>query len=87
MDALALLEDLANDTMQMELVFRDCEDFLAYNDDWHMSQFQILRAILLELCSELWPVLERPSQRNHALPVYLLILTTLGHFATPFQLE
>ena len=66
MDALALLEDLANDALRRERVFRDREDFLAHDDDWLMSRFRFPRAILLELCSELRPVLERPSRRNRA---------------------
>lgn len=45
MDALPLLEDLANDAMQRERVFRDREDFLAHDDDWLLSRFQFLRAI------------------------------------------
>lgn len=87
MDALALLEDLAND-MRRERVFRDREDFLAHDDDWLLRRFRFPRAILLELCSELRPVLERPSRRNHALPIPLQVLTTLGHLATgTFQRE
>lgn len=88
MDALALLEDLANDALRRERVFRDREDFLAHDDDWLMSRFRFPRAILLELCSELRPVLERPSRRNHALCVPVQVLTTLGHLATgTFQRE
>lgn len=45
MDALPLLEDLANDAMQRERVFRDREDFLAHDDDWLLSRFQFPRAI------------------------------------------
>uniref|UniRef100_A0A9J7Z0A2 Putative nuclease HARBI1 n=1 Tax=Cyprinus carpio carpio TaxID=630221 RepID=A0A9J7Z0A2_CYPCA len=69
-------------------VFRDREDFLAHDDDWLMSRFRFPRAILLELCSELRPVLERPSRRNHVLCVPVQVLTTLGHLATgTFQRE
>lgn len=74
--------------MRREQVFWDCEDILAHDDDWLMSRFRFPSAILLELCSELKPVLERPSRRNHALPVPLQKLTTLGNLATGnFQRE
>ena len=46
------------------------------------------RAILLELCTELGPSLERETARSHALPVPIQVLTTLGFLATgAFQRE
>ncbi|XP_060921089.1 putative nuclease HARBI1 [Labrus mixtus] len=58
MAALALLEDLANGRVRRERVFRDHTHLLAQDGDWLMSRFR-LRAIILELCAELGPALER----------------------------
>ncbi|KAK0141620.1 Phosphoribosyl pyrophosphate synthase-associated protein 1 [Merluccius polli] len=44
--------------------------------------------ILLEICTELGPGLERQTARSHALPVPIQVLTTLGFLATgSFQRE
>ncbi|XP_061555209.1 uncharacterized protein LOC133414090 [Phycodurus eques] len=46
------------------------------------------RAVLLELCAELWPGLERDTARSNALPVPTQLLTTMGFLATgAFQRE
>jgi len=88
MAALALLEDIANRRIRRERVFRDQTDLLAHDDDWLMSRFRLPRALLLELCAELGPALEHETARNHALPVPLQVLTTLGFLATgAFQRE
>ncbi|XP_060766174.1 putative nuclease HARBI1 [Neoarius graeffei] len=85
---LALLEDAANGRIRRERVFRDYTDFLAHDDDWLISRFRLPRAILLELCAELGPGLEREMARSHALPVPIQVLTTLGFLATgSFQRE
>ncbi|XP_041846127.1 putative nuclease HARBI1 [Melanotaenia boesemani] len=88
MDALALLEDYANGRIRMERVFRDHQDFLANDDDWLICRFRFPRAVLLNLCAELGPVLERSTRRNHAIPAHMQVLTTLGILATgSFQRE
>ncbi|CAN9506912.1 unnamed protein product [Ophioblennius macclurei] len=88
MDALALLEDYANGRIRMGRVFRDHQDFLAHDDEWLMSHFRFPRAVLLDLCAELGPALDRPTRRNHAIPVHMQVLTTLGLLATgSFQRE
>ncbi|KAL6478452.1 hypothetical protein MHYP_G00142870 [Metynnis hypsauchen] len=88
MAALALLEDLANGRIRRERVFRDHYDFLAHDDDWLISRFRFPRAVLLELCAELGPVLERDTARSRASPVPLQALTALGFLATgSFQRE
>ncbi|KAL6478454.1 hypothetical protein MHYP_G00142890 [Metynnis hypsauchen] len=88
MAALALLEDIANGRIRRERVFRDHYDFLAHDDDWLISRFRFPRAVLLELCAELGPVLERDTARSRASPVPLQVLTALGFLATgSFQRE
>ncbi|KAL6487847.1 hypothetical protein MHYP_G00044730 [Metynnis hypsauchen] len=88
MAALALLEDIANGRIRRERVFRDHYDFLAHDDDWLISRFRFPRAVLLELCAELGPVLERETARSRALPVPLQVLITLGFLTTgSFQRE
>ena len=88
MDALSLLEDHANGRIRMERVFRDHRDFLAHGDDWLISRFRFPRAVLLDLCAELGPVLDRTTCWNRAIPVHIQMLTTLGFLATgSFQRE
>ncbi|XP_048845582.1 putative nuclease HARBI1 [Brienomyrus brachyistius] len=79
---LALLEDIARSQIRRERVFRDRSDFFSNDDWWLISRFRLPRAILMELCNELAPTLERPTSRNHAVPVQLQVLTTLGFLAT-----
>ena len=88
MAALALLEDIAIVQFRRERVFRDRTDFLAHDDDWLMRRFRFPRAVLVELCAELGPVLERHSRINRGIPVHLQVLTTVRFLATgTFQLE
>uniref|UniRef100_A0A8C9ZM49 Putative nuclease HARBI1 n=1 Tax=Sander lucioperca TaxID=283035 RepID=A0A8C9ZM49_SANLU len=88
MAALALLEDIANRRIRREREFRDQTDLLAHDDDWLMSRFRLPKAILLELCTELGPALQRETVRNHGLPVPLQVRTTLGFLKTgAFQRE
>ncbi|KAL6466678.1 hypothetical protein MHYP_G00244820 [Metynnis hypsauchen] len=82
MAALALLEDLANGRIRRERLFRDHYDVLAHDDVWLISRFRFPRAVLLELCAELGPVLEREAARSRASPVPLQVLTALGFLAT-----
>ncbi|KAL2095648.1 hypothetical protein ACEWY4_007796 [Coilia grayii] len=82
MAVLALLEDIANGRIRRERVFHDHNDFLAHDDDWLISRFKFKRAILLELCAELSPGLEREIARSQALPVPIQVLSTLGFLAT-----
>jgi len=61
MAALEVLEDIVNGAIGRERVFRDREGWIC----WHMmttGSSAVLRAILLELCAELWPALERNSE-------------------------
>ncbi|KAK0140501.1 putative nuclease HARBI1 [Merluccius polli] len=59
-----------------------------HDDDWLISRFRFPKAILLEICTELGPGLERQTARSHALPVPIIVLTTLGFLATgSFQRE
>lgn len=82
MDALALLEDFANGRLRRERVFRDHDDFLAHDDDWLISRFRLPRAMLLELCAELGPTLQRPTTRNRPILVPTQVLSVLGFLAT-----
>ncbi|XP_066575647.1 putative nuclease HARBI1 [Amia ocellicauda] len=66
MAALALLEDFAHGRIRGERVFRDHNDFLANDADWLISRFRFPRAVLLELCAELGPDLERETARRCA---------------------
>ncbi|XP_059915793.1 putative nuclease HARBI1 isoform X3 [Gadus macrocephalus] len=88
MAVLALLEDIANGHIRRERIFREREDLLANDDDWLMSRFRFPRPVLLELCAELRPALERHTARSQGLSVPTQVLTTLGFLATgAFQRE
>lgn len=62
---MALLEDYANERIRRERVFREHEDFLA---DWLISRVRFPRAVLLDLCAELGPVLANMSEPCHPGP-------------------
>lgn len=55
---------------------------ISWPDDWLICQFRLPRAVLLDLCAELSPVLDRPTRRNHAILVHVQVLTTFGFLAT-----
>lgn len=61
MDTLPLLEIYVNGRIRRENVFRDQKDFLARDDEWLIS---LSRAVLLDLCAELGPTLDRPTWRE-----------------------
>ena len=83
-----IVHDLAAQMMRRERVFRDRQDLLANDDAWLMSRYRLPRGVLLDLCEELRPALERPTRRNHAVPVSVQVLATLGFLATgTFQRE
>lgn len=48
--------------------FQDQEDFLAHEDDWLIRRVysRFSRALLLELCTDLGPVFEKPTRRNRS---------------------
>lgn len=79
---LALLEDFANRGIRRERLFRDPHDLLDYDDDWLISRFRLPRAVFLDLCAELRPLLERPTRRNCGISVPTQHLSTLGFLAT-----
>ena len=49
----------------MEKAFKDCKDFLAHDDDWLICRFRFPTAVLLDLCTELGPALNRLAHQNH----------------------
>lgn len=88
MAALALLEDLANHAFRRERVFRDRADVFAHDDEWLTSRYRFPRAILLHLCDQLSPGLERRTRCNSPIPVPVQVLSILGFLATgTFQRE
>ncbi|KAK7925045.1 hypothetical protein WMY93_007355 [Mugilogobius chulae] len=83
MALLALLEeDTVDRGLRRDRVFSDREDLLAHDDDWLISRFRLPRAVLLQLCAELGPELERTARRNHAISVQTQVLTRLSFLAT-----
>nr|XP_055063040.1 putative nuclease HARBI1 isoform X2 [Misgurnus anguillicaudatus] len=85
---LALLEDLANRALRRERVFKDRADLLGESTEWLLSRYRFPRNILLDLCRDLGPTLERETQRTKAIPVHIQLLSTLGFLATgTFQRE
>lgn len=85
---LALLEDLAQGALRRERVFRDRADLFAESTEWLISRFRYPRHILLDLCRNLGPKLERETKCTNAIPVHIQVLSTLGVLATgTFQRE
>ena len=63
-------------------IFRDRSNpFELYNDDNFRYRYRLSKPTVIEIIEMLRPDLERPTQRNHALPVHLQVLTTLRVFA------
>ncbi|KAJ8403265.1 hypothetical protein AAFF_G00354820 [Aldrovandia affinis] len=88
MATLALLEDIANRAIRRERVFRDRPDFFAHDDEWLISRYRLPRAMLLELCAQMGPNLQRHTNCNQAIPVEVQLLSVLGFLATgTFQRE
>lgn len=85
---LALLEDLANNALRRERVFQDRADLLGESTEWLLSRYRFPKNVLLDLCRDLGPVLERETNRTKAIPVHIQLLSTLGFLATgTFQRE
>uniref|UniRef100_A0A9J8CWU3 Putative nuclease HARBI1 n=1 Tax=Cyprinus carpio carpio TaxID=630221 RepID=A0A9J8CWU3_CYPCA len=85
---LALLEDLANNALRRERVFKDRADLLGESTEWLLSRYRFPKNVLLALCRDLGPVLERETNRTKAIPVHIQLLSTLGFLATgTFQRE
>lgn len=85
---LALLEELANRAFRRERVFRERADLFAESSEWLLSRYRFPKHILLDLCHELGPMLERETKRTKAIPVHIQVLSTLGFLATgTFQRE
>ncbi|KAM4746618.1 uncharacterized protein FYW61_020992 [Anableps anableps] len=79
MDALALLKDVLNGRIRRERIFRDHQDLLVHDDDdWLIGRFRLPGALLWDPCAELGPVLEKPTCRNHTIPVPLQLLGFLA---------
>lgn len=84
---LALLEDV-NAALRRERVFRDRRDLFGEEDGWLLSRFRLPRHVLLELCQNLEPRLQRATRCSNAIPVPVQVLSTIGFLATgTFQRE
>lgn len=84
---LALLEDM-HAALRRERVFLDRRDLLMESDEWLLSRFRLPRHLLVQLCEDLEPQLRRETRRSHAIPVPVMVLSTLGFLATgTFQRE
>ncbi len=68
-------------TLKTKRVFRDWNDFFAHDDLWLINRYCLPRNVLLDLCMDLTPNLERKTSCNHA-PVSVQVLSTLGFLAT-----
>ncbi len=76
---LALLEDLYV-PLRRERVFLDRRDLFMESDEWLLSRFCLPRHLLVQLCHDLEPQLRKETQRSHAIPVPVMVLSTLGFF-------
>ncbi|XP_029923370.1 putative nuclease HARBI1 [Myripristis murdjan] len=83
---LALLEDLENRAIRRERVFKERAD--SESTEWLLSRYRLPKNILMDLCRDLQPMLERETKRTKAIPVHIQLLSTLGFLATgTFQRE
>ncbi len=85
---LALLEDLENRALRRERVFKERADLFSESTEWLLSRYRFPKDILIDLCRDLQPMLERETKRTKAIPVHIQLLSTLGFLATgTFQRE
>jgi hypothetical protein len=82
MAVLALLEDIENCAFRKERVSRDRNDIFAHDDSWLINCYPLPINVLLDLCIDLAPNLERKTCCNHAIPVSVQVLSTLGFLPT-----
>lgn len=74
--------------LRRERVFLDRRDLFMESDEWLLSRFRLPRHLLVQLCHDLEPQLRKETQRSHAIPVPVMVLSTLGFLATgTFQRE
>ena len=79
MPVLALLENIENHALEGR-VFRDRNYFFAHDDPWLINRYRLPINVLLDLCADLAPNLERKTRCNQAFSVQ--VLSTLGFLAT-----
>ncbi|XP_064605835.1 putative nuclease HARBI1 [Liolophura sinensis] len=70
-------------TIRRERVFRDRTHPLdVLNDGDVVARYRLDRRSILQVVDFLTPALERPTNRNHAIPVVLQVLTALRYYAS-----
>ena len=67
---------------RVERVIPDRGDPLAFDEETLFRRYRFRRPTLLFLFDLLAPVVARPTLRNGALPVHVVVLTALSFFAT-----
>lgn len=79
---LALLEDLENRALRRECVFKERADVFSESTEWLLSRYRFPKNILMDLCRDLQPMLERETKRTKAIPEHIQLLSILGFLAT-----
>ena len=51
---------------------------MADDDDWLICRFRFPRVVLLDLCAEVFLLLETVTHQNHCIVVHIQALTTFG---------
>uniref|UniRef100_A0A667X5Q1 Putative nuclease HARBI1 n=1 Tax=Myripristis murdjan TaxID=586833 RepID=A0A667X5Q1_9TELE len=57
-------------------------DLFSESTEWLLSRYRFPKNILMDLCHDLQPMLERETKRTQAIPVHIQLLSTLGFLAT-----
>ncbi|XP_029973035.1 putative nuclease HARBI1 isoform X2 [Salarias fasciatus] len=85
---LALLEDLENRAFRRERVFKDRADLFSESSEWLLSKYRFPKDVLMDLCCDVQPMLERETKRSNPIPAHVQLMSTLGCLANgTFQRE
>uniref|UniRef100_A0A673HA42 Putative nuclease HARBI1 n=1 Tax=Sinocyclocheilus rhinocerous TaxID=307959 RepID=A0A673HA42_9TELE len=67
---------------------QDRADLVGESTEWLLSRYRFPKNVLLDLCRDLGPMLDRETNRTKAIPVHIQLLFTLEFLATgTFQRE
>lgn len=69
-------------SLRRERVFRDPLDPLEVSDEHLLKHYGFPRQDILRLCEELRPVIERATNRSHAIPCHTQVLVALGLYTS-----
>uniref|UniRef100_A0A672HG15 Putative nuclease HARBI1 n=1 Tax=Salarias fasciatus TaxID=181472 RepID=A0A672HG15_SALFA len=79
---------LLNRAFRRERVFKDRADLFSESSEWLLSKYRFPKDVLMDLCCDVQPMLERETKRSNPIPAHVQLMSTLGCLANgTFQRE